>query len=300
MMNHQLQGKDKAPVDSDLSHNNFLYNTFSSHQRLAHQVGLQQRDPLLMMHDQRRNDNFLAVAVQQQLVASLASAPIQLYPSLGGQSHTMNAADLPGNLLSIAQQNQHNAAALMQRLSGHTNTPNNYFAFGMSPKLVDSLVREATSTTKQPTTTVTQQIPCLARGMATDHNSMVSGSFQCLSIHLYQLSLTTVILSHTWLERLPILKFPVMFRTASTSTALILSAARRVSNSATVFNARNLLRNRTSVLGTSMLSLARESPLCAKPQRARRDPTRTLNLTRQKRKTKKTKRVGAREVRNPF
>lgn len=169
-MNPPLQGKDQTPVDADLSPSNFILNHLSAQQRIAHQVGLQQRDSLFLMRDHRRNDNFLAAAVQQQLVASLTSPTMQLYGNLGSQPHMH--PDLSGGLLSRAQQNQHNATSLVQRLSGQSTSPHSYFSIGMSPKLLDSLVREATSGTKRPTTA--QQIPCLARGMATDHNSMTA------------------------------------------------------------------------------------------------------------------------------
>jgi hypothetical protein len=180
IMNPQLQGKDKTPVDADLSPSNFLLNHLSAQQRMAHQVGLQQRDSLFLMRDQRRNDNFLAAAVQQQLVASLTSPTLPLYGNLGSQTN-MHPDLSPGGLLARAQQNQHNAASLVQRLSGQSTSSHSYFGMGMAPKLLDSLVREATSGTKRPTTA--QQIPCLARGMATDHNSMVSA---IKSLQLYE------------------------------------------------------------------------------------------------------------------
>lgn len=122
------------------------------------------------MRDQRRNDNFLAAAVQQQLVATLTSPTMQLYGNLGSQPHVH--PDLASGLLSRVQQNHHNASSLVQRLSGQSTSPPSYFSMGMAPKLLDSLVREATSGAKRPTTS--QQIPCLARGMATDHNSMTA------------------------------------------------------------------------------------------------------------------------------
>ncbi len=181
-MNHQLQGKDQAPVESDLS-SAFLYNHFSSHRRMSHHVGLLQPDSLSIMREQRRKDNFLAVAVQQQLIASLTSPSISLFTPLGSQSHSIGASSHPGGLLSRARQDQHNTSALLQRLSAHSSSSHSYSTIGMNPKLRDSLVCNITSGTER--TTTAQQIPCLARGMATDHNSMVRCFVQESSLSLF-------------------------------------------------------------------------------------------------------------------
>lgn len=163
-MNPPFEAKDRSPADADsgtgnYGGTNFLYNPFSSQQQRIAQAVMQHRDPLAMMRDQQRHDNILAAAVQHQLVASLASPSIQFFGQHLG-------SDLQGSLLSRGPSNP-TSTNFMQAFQN----PSTSLAFFQRPGTAkDDLIID--NTTDKGASAM--QIPCQARGMATDHNSMVN------------------------------------------------------------------------------------------------------------------------------
>jgi hypothetical protein len=176
---------------------NLIYNNLTSQQqqqRMA-QAAIQQCSALSMMRDHQsrtRSDDILAAAVQHHLAASLASSQPSIppmYTSLGNLSHLVVGNDLPSGSslasLSRAYPNSHGSIPFMHDLQqgNSSSAPRAYLqreSGGAQPNLLlDSVLDASTriaATTNSPT--ATKHIPCQARGMAADHNSMVRASLQ--------------------------------------------------------------------------------------------------------------------------
>lgn len=184
MNNKELDTKNKFVVGTESESvpgnytSNFFYNNLTSQQQEQQRMGhaaLQQRDALSMMRDQTLNGNIFAAAVRQQLVASLASPSLPMYHQLGGPPRTGSYAGVP--FIHDLQGSTASSRGGYLQLDGGGATPK------FSSLLETSTTASSASptpggggTTQQQRSETTTQIPCQARGMAADHNSMVSSA----------------------------------------------------------------------------------------------------------------------------
>jgi hypothetical protein len=123
------------------------------------QAAFQQRDHLSLVRDHQRNDSLLAAAAQQQLLASLSSPGMPL--QFGGQ---------PGLSNDLSRRTAQ--GSIFQGLSC-ASSGLGFYPLPCGPKM--DVNGDSASGSGRVTTT---QIPCQARGMSTDHNSLVRA---CLS-----------------------------------------------------------------------------------------------------------------------
>lgn len=168
-MNPEKANKSSTPVAaeplsgrSNIIDPNLLYSNFPS-QLLALQ---QQRDRLLALRDQQggiSNDQILAAAVQQQLMAASlnASRNLPLYALVGG-SQTSQPGTQRGTPPPIMPGGVPQRRSSTGSMSALTSPSRPGGAEGSSQ---DILLPEANAMIK---------IPCQARGMAADHNTVVS------------------------------------------------------------------------------------------------------------------------------